>query len=40
MLRKAGYQPKLRRLRLITLTKALNILDISKNEYDNCFIMH
>ena len=29
-----------RRLRLITLTEILIILDITKTESDNCFIMH
>ena len=28
------------RSRLITLTKALIILDITENESDNCFIIH
>ena len=28
------------RLRLITLTKALIILDITKTESDNCFTVH
>ena len=29
-----------RRLRLITLTETLIILDITKTESNNCFIMH
>ena len=29
-----------RRLRLITLTKTLIILDITKTESNNCFIIH
>ena len=29
-----------RRLRLITLTETLIILDITKNESNNCFIIH
>ena len=33
------YQPS-RRPRLITLTKTLIILDITKTESNNCFIIH
>ena len=33
-------QPKPRRLRLITLTETLIILDITKTESNNCFIIY
>ena len=34
-----GYQPK-PKLRVITLTETLIILDITKTESNNCFIIH
>ena len=35
-----GVISRSRRLRLITLTETLIILDITKTESDNCFIIH
>ena len=35
-----GVISRNRRLRLITLTETLIILDITKTEFNNCFIMH
>ena len=35
-----GIISRNRRLRLITLTKTLIILDITKTESNNCFIIH
>ena len=38
-----GYQPKpnlTAKVRLITLTETLNVLDITKTESNNCFIIH
>ena len=36
----AGVLSRSRRLRLITLTETLIILDITKTESNTCFIMH
>ena len=35
-----GVMSRSRRLRLITLTETLIILDITKTESNNCFIIH
>jgi len=35
-----GVISRSRRLRLITLTETSNILDITKTESNNCFIIH